>query len=141
MHDQEPVSAAIAFPFGVWFRVWKVGWSGQHGDCRPNEALWWGMIQYARESGYRYFDFVEIDPVQARAVLDGVGSLPSPGNTTFFKLGFGGEIKVLPGAYCYFSNPLLRMTMRGWGEKLLDSEIVRRLALTYSKRIINSKKE
>jgi lipid II:glycine glycyltransferase (peptidoglycan interpeptide bridge formation enzyme) len=133
MYDQEPISAVIAFQFGEWFRTWKIGWSGQYGNFRPNEAVWWSMIQYARNNGYRYFDFVEIDPVQAQAVLNGIRPEPSSANTTFFKLGFGGEIKVLPGAYCYFSNPLVRMALRGWGRKFIDSRMLHRLTQIYSK--------
>jgi lipid II:glycine glycyltransferase (peptidoglycan interpeptide bridge formation enzyme) len=138
-YNQEPVSAGIAFQFGKWFRVWKLGWSGQHGSFRPNEAIWWVMIQYARDNGYKYFDFVEIDPKQARAVLDGMRPKPLSANATFFKLGFGGEIKVLPGAYCYFPNPLLRMALwGGLGSKLLDSGLVYRLAQIYSERSFRS---
>ncbi len=129
MHNQKPVSAAIAFPFGGWFRVWKVGWSGEYGNLKPNEAMWWGMIQYARRTGYRHFDFVEVNPDHIKA--------PQSENVTTFKLGFGGEIKMLPGAYCYFSNPLIRMAFRGWGDKLLDSKMVQKLARRYSKRSVH----
>jgi lipid II:glycine glycyltransferase (peptidoglycan interpeptide bridge formation enzyme) len=127
-NGQEPVSATIAFPFGDWFRVWKIGWNGQYGNFRPNEALWWAMIQYARNNGYRYFDFVDIDPVQARAALNGKDPLPSSANTTFFKLGFGGEIKLLPAAYCYFLNPALRLVMQCGLGRFLDSGIAQRLS-------------
>jgi peptidoglycan pentaglycine glycine transferase (the first glycine) len=133
MYRQEPVSAAIAFPFKEWFRVWKVGWSGEYGNLKPNDAMWWEMIQYAQRSGHRYFDFVEIDPDQVRA--------GSSGDVTSFKLGFGGEIKVLPGAYCYFSNPLVRLALRGWGGKFLDSRMVQGLTKIYSKRSFRSDQE
>jgi peptidoglycan pentaglycine glycine transferase (the first glycine) len=130
MYRQEPVSAAIAFPFKEWFRVWKVGWSGEYGHLKPNDAMWWEMIQYAQRTGHKYFDFVEIDPSQVRAGFSG--------NVTSFKLGFGGEIKVLPGAYCYFSNPLVRWVLRGWGGKFLDSKMVQGLTKIYSKRSFRS---
>ena len=140
MNGQEPVSAAIAFPFGDWFRVWKIGWSGQHGIMKPNEALWWGMIQYARESGHRYFDFVELDPVQIKAMREGRMTEPLPGNVTSFKLGFGGEIKELPGAYLYFVNPILRTAVKLGLSRFLDSGAAWQLSLMCYKRTSNSSK-
>jgi lipid II:glycine glycyltransferase (peptidoglycan interpeptide bridge formation enzyme) len=134
MHDNEPVSAAIAFSFRDWFRVWKVGWSGEYGGLKPNEAMWWEMIQYARRMGYRHFDFVEIDPNQVNIGHTGKNTHPPFENVTSFKLGFGGEIKVLPGTYCFFSNPLLRMVMHWGGDILLDSKIVQQLVQIYTKR-------
>jgi peptidoglycan pentaglycine glycine transferase (the first glycine) len=140
MFGEEPVSAAIAIPFGDWFRVWKIGWSGQHGTLKPNEAIWWAMIQYARETGHRHFDFVELDPVQIKAMREGRITEPLQGNVTFFKLGFGGEIKELPGAYLYFVNPILRTVVKLGLSRFLDSGAARRLSLMYDKRTSNSGK-
>ena len=133
MHNQEPVSAAIAFSFRDWFRVWKVGWSGKYGSIKPNEAMWWEMIQCARRTGHRFFDFVEVDPNQAKTILAGKEMEPLPENVTSYKLGFGGEIRVLPGAYCYFPNPVIHMAMREWGDKFMDSKFVQQLARIYTK--------
>jgi peptidoglycan pentaglycine glycine transferase (the first glycine) len=127
MYGEEPVSAAIAFSFRDWFRVWKVGWSGQYGSIKPNEGLWWEMIQYARRTGHRHFDFVDIDLDQAGAVLERKGSGSVSESVTSFKLGFGGAIRTLPGAYCYFSNPLVRAAMQRWGVRILNMNLAKRL--------------
>ena len=112
MKGDEAVSAALAFPFGEYVRVWKVGWSGEFSQQKPNEALWWAAIQWAKKNSYRYLDFVEVDAAFARARSGGGSVEAGPMNVTSFKLGFGGEIKLLPGAYFYFPNLVVRTALR-----------------------------
>jgi lipid II:glycine glycyltransferase (peptidoglycan interpeptide bridge formation enzyme) len=120
-HEGKTIAAALAFPFGGWFRVWKIGWAGAHAELRPNQMLWWAMIRHARSRGFRHFDFVNIN-------------LGESGGPTEFKLGFGGEVKVLPGAYCYFPNPLVRTAMRTGVARLLDSQTGVNLARKAARR-------
>jgi peptidoglycan pentaglycine glycine transferase (the first glycine) len=128
MHGSEPVSAALAFTFGDWFRVWKIGWSGQHGNFKPNEALWWQMILSARQDGYRFFDFVEINPEEAgRLAGDGLEENRFE-TVTSFKLSFGAESLLLPGAYYYVFNPVLRKLFRYGVGRWLDSPAVLKVA-------------
>ena len=133
-HQGEPVAAALAFPFGNWFRVWKVGWSGEHGELRPNQLMWWELIRHARRQGYRHFDFVNIDLAQPGISSSPNLLEPSPNGVTSFKLGFGGTIKMLPGAYCCFLPPLLRAAMRIGLVRLLDSKACINLAMTMWRR-------
>ena len=135
MRQQEPVSAAVAFTFGDWFRVWKVGWSGEHAQLKPNEALWWQMMQYARQQGFRRFDFVSLNPGHARALAEGNTTRSAVDGASNFKLGFGGEVKLLPGAYLYFPNPLVRLAMRFGPAKRLISSLGSRLARAASRRL------
>ncbi len=123
MHGSETVSAALAFTFGDWFRVWKIGWSGQHGNLKPNEALWWQMILSARvrRDGYRFFDFVGIDLEEAKRMSEGTADENSFTTTTSFKLSFGAERLLLPGAYYYVFNPVLRKVLRYGLGRWLDS--------------------
>ena len=135
MHGSEPVSAAIAFTFGDWFRVWKVGWSGQHGNLKPNEALWWQMILSARKDGYRHFDFVEINPEEARRMASGDTDGESVETVTSFKLGFGGGSQFFPGAYFYVFNPVLRKLFRYGVGRWLDSPAMLKVAAPFLNRI------
>ena len=65
----------------------------------PNELLHWTGIEWARDRGYRYYDFDDISLPVARAVLAG-GDVPAGSSTlTGFKLRFGGEVVVFPGAH------------------------------------------
>ena len=130
MNGSEPVTAAVAFSFGDWFRVWKIGWSGRHGNLKPNEALWWQMILRARQEGYRFFDFVEINPAEARHIA---GSDPGENESrsetvTAFKLGFGAKSLFLPGAYYYVFNPVLRKLFRVGAGRWLDSPAILKIA-------------
>jgi peptidoglycan pentaglycine glycine transferase (the first glycine) len=131
--DGEPVSAAIVFLFGGWLREWKVGWSGEHAVCKPNEAMEWAIIQYAHQHGFRYFDFVGIDAQQAKAVLAGTDFRELPLTFSHYKLGFGCEILPLPGAHVYVANPLLRLAMRAGGGKILDSGLAKWMARHFAR--------
>jgi lipid II:glycine glycyltransferase (peptidoglycan interpeptide bridge formation enzyme) len=139
--DGEPVSAVIAFPFRNWFRAWKIGWSGEHRNLKPNEALFWAMIRYAHQHGFRYFDFVGIDAQQAKAVLAGTALRDLPPSHSVFKLGFGGQIWEMPGAFCYFPNPLLRLALSATRGKILDSELIRRMTGRFSRKLYSSGRE
>ena len=133
--NDEPVSAAIAFPFGDWFRVWKVGWSGAHGNLMPNHALHWAMVQDAKQDGYRFYDFVNLDLSSKNSPNGSTTNeaTASPQESvTRFKLGFGGTVIRLPGAYCYYLNPLLRIASRFGLLRLLDSSIGVRMARAVS---------
>ncbi len=134
MNGSEPVSAAVSFTFQDWFRVWKIGWSGQHGHSRPNETLWWQMILCARREGFRFFDFVEIDADEAKRRIDGEADENALQNVTSFKLGFGGDIRLLPGAYYYVLNPALQVLFRCGLGRCLDSAAFLKFAHRFLRR-------
>jgi lipid II:glycine glycyltransferase (peptidoglycan interpeptide bridge formation enzyme) len=80
------------------------------------------------ENGFLNFDFVGIDLEDAKGLLSGRHrSDPFKCQITFFKVGFGGEILVLPGEYCYFPNLALNLVFRTVGRTLLESKLVHRL--------------
>ncbi len=122
-HEGKTVAGGLALVFGGWFRVWKVGWSGEHAELRPNQLLWWEMIRAARNGGYRHFDFVNVDVAHPNQATAGSPQKMALDGSTDFKLGFGGIIKPLPGAYCCFIHPLARVAKRTGVVKLLDSEV------------------
>lgn len=107
------MATILTVPFGDTVIYKKGGWWGQHRERHPNEALHWAAIQWAKSHGYRYYDFEGIDPAAAELVLQGA-PLPEPmrQSVTRFKLGFGGEVRLLPKPYDYLYNPLLRWTYR-----------------------------
>jgi lipid II:glycine glycyltransferase (peptidoglycan interpeptide bridge formation enzyme) len=109
----EAVSAMLAIPFGDTMFTHVSAWSGRHRERKPNEALEWAAMMWAKARGYRYYDFEGIDPKAARAVLRGEpvpDSLTQTADRTVtrYKLGFGGQVTLLPGAYEYVYNPFLR---------------------------------
>ncbi len=107
----EPVAAQLTIPFGDTVTHWRSGWSGHHGSCRPNEAVYWTVIQWAKSQGYHYCDLGGIHVEAARAIMDGE-HLPDGLKQTVsrFKLGYGGEVVLYPESYSYIYNPFLRWT-------------------------------
>lgn len=136
-YEGETLSALFLIAFGPSVYAWRAAWSGRHGNRRPNEALQWGAINWARAQGYQHYDFEGIDPGLARDLVEretggqeapderneakpaprSGDDLPVTANkesVATFKLGFGGRIVLSPGAYEYVANPLLR-----WGYQTL----------------------
>lgn len=119
--DGDPISALLAVAFGDTVVYKRGGWSGKYGSYHPNEVLHWQVMNWAKNSGYSYYDFDGIDLSAARALLDGaVLSSENPASVTRFKLGFGGRAVILPELYEYVKNPAVR-----WGTVRLLPRIKR----------------
>lgn len=107
--EDQAVSGMLAIPFGDTVIYKRGAWSGLHGNRRPNEALHWFAIQWAKARGFRYYDF---DGIEARTAGRVAAGKPLPDSmlhsVTRFKLGFGGQVVLLPGSYYYIYHPLLR---------------------------------
>jgi lipid II:glycine glycyltransferase (peptidoglycan interpeptide bridge formation enzyme) len=115
------------------------GWSGLHGDCRPNEAVYWGAIRWAKERGFRTFDFDGIDPAAARAVLDNQPIPADCQNTpTSFKLTFGGQAALYPPSYDYVFSPLLRLAYRAASPLFRGDSILLWIAARLRKRRVDA---
>lgn len=121
----EPISALLVVPFNDTVVPKILGWSGFHGNRRPNEALFWGAIKWAKAAGYKIFDMEGIDPLGARAVIDG-NPLPESlhRSPTRFKLGFGGEVVLYPEPQDYVLNPVLRWMYRRVSPRISDWPII-----------------
>jgi lipid II:glycine glycyltransferase (peptidoglycan interpeptide bridge formation enzyme) len=109
--EGEDVSAMLVIAFGDTVTLKRGGWSGRHGHCRPNEAMIWAVITWAKAQGYRYLDFDGIEVEAAGALLEGEALPESLKQTpTSFKLGFGGRPALFPRPHVFVYNPVLR-----WG--------------------------
>jgi lipid II:glycine glycyltransferase (peptidoglycan interpeptide bridge formation enzyme) len=106
-YQSTPVSALLLVSFGDTVIPKILGWSGEEGKRRPNDALWWAAIQWAKTHGYHYLDMEGIDRDGAELILSGQ-SLPEELRRTpdFFKLGYGGCVTLMPQSY-YFVPGLL----------------------------------
>ncbi len=100
----------IGFADTVWYKMGA--WSGTRSDLHPNELGHWTAMQWARERGYRYYDFDGINPALARAVL--AGEMPDEARlgTAHFKLGFGGDVVISQNAYDRSYRRLLAPPLR-----------------------------
>jgi lipid II:glycine glycyltransferase (peptidoglycan interpeptide bridge formation enzyme) len=108
-YENQPVSAVLLIAFGDTVVYKRGGWSGEHGNLRPNEALHWHAIQWAKANGFRYYDLEGISEDAAVAALAGE-EIPDEALNSYsrFKLGFGGEVVILPKTYVYARNPFIR---------------------------------
>jgi len=108
----EPVSMGLVFTFGNTVRFWKYGWSEKEGKKQPNRLLYWEMIKWAKNNGFRFLDVVQIDPHIANHFWLGLPvtkelqsrRLYGP---TVFKMSFGGKILNFSGPWFRFQNPLI----------------------------------
>jgi len=117
--DQEAnakaISALLVIGFNDTVITKTIGWSGLHANCRPNEAVYWAAIKWAKNKGYRYCDLEGIDDQAAQKILKGEALSEAERHTPgFFKLGFAGQVKQLPSAYEYMANPIFK-----WGYKTI----------------------
>lgn len=123
-YRDEPVCANFAVSFSDTCRLWKFGWTGRHRKQRASAVLNWDSILWARQKGFKQLDLVQIDPAIATALASGE-PVPPAWQTrrlygpTLFKMGFGGQLTLLPGAYSCFLNPLLRFAYAAFGARLL----------------------
>ncbi|MCB0195449.1 MAG: peptidoglycan bridge formation glycyltransferase FemA/FemB family protein [Anaerolineae bacterium] len=125
--EGELVSAQLTVPFGKTVINKLSVWSGNHGNRRPNEALQWTVIAWAKSHGYRYYDFEGIQPEAAKAILS-QESLPDSlkQTVTSFKLGFKGQVVLFPSAFEYVYNPLFRYVYTKISPKIRKQRLVKR---------------
>lgn len=132
----EPVSALLLIPFGDTVIAKTLGWSGQYAEKRPNDAVFWASIQWSKIHGYRYYDFEGIDRRGAEIMVSGQ-PLPEELQHTpdFIKLGYGGQVSLIPKAYDLIPNPLFRWPYRIFFEKTDRGLRVNKLIDRFRRRI------
>ena len=111
-YKSEVVSALLVVPFRDTVLYKLGGWSGRHGECRPNEIMHWTAMSWAKTQGYRYYDFEGIDPKIAKVIIKGEVPEALGQSVTSFKLGFGGQVTLFPEPYVYIFNPFLQWAHR-----------------------------
>jgi peptidoglycan pentaglycine glycine transferase (the first glycine) len=126
-----PVSALLLISFGDTVFAKTLGWSGQYAEHRPNDAVFWGSIKWAKLHGYRYFDFEGINRKGAEIMLSGQ-SLPEElhHSPDFLKLGYGGKVTLMPQSNFYVSNTFLRWVSNNiFGQDEGDPRLIKHFRL------------
>lgn len=126
--EGETVSAQLSIPFGDTVINKMTAWSGEYAYHRPNEALYWAVIQWAKAQGFRYYDLEGINADAARDIAE-TDKVPDNLKNTFtpFKLGFGGQITYFPGAYVYISDPVMRAAYRVIVPRTYQSQLMKKV--------------
>jgi lipid II:glycine glycyltransferase (peptidoglycan interpeptide bridge formation enzyme) len=137
----EPLSAMLLVVVGGWVRTWRIGWSGNHERECPSHLLYWESIRWARQQGCSHFDLLGVDVRDAQELLAGRDrSAPYHCQITYAKTGFGGELLLLPGEYCYFPNRVLALFFRYVGRALLESKVITGFLATLHARNIEGER-
>ena len=88
------------------------GWSGARG-VSPNESMHWSGMLWAKECGYRWYDFDGVSRSLALALRsDADKSESGLLGVAGFKLGFGGEVALFPEALDTSPHAVLRPVVR-----------------------------
>lgn len=107
--DDSPVAAILLLAFGDTVHAKFSGASEAGRSLKAPNLLRWEAIRWAKRNGFRRFDQEGIDRDVAELMLRGDPlppvDTPSLG-VTFYKLGFGGQPKVLPLPYEKGFGPL-----------------------------------
>jgi peptidoglycan pentaglycine glycine transferase (the first glycine) len=128
----EPITAQLVIPFGDTCRHMERPWSGEHADLRPNEAIEWEVIKWAKSAGYRFTDWEGIDEAVAEAALSGAELPEDPAySASLFKLRFGGYVVVDPSSYDYVYNPVLRFAYRRIPVRVMRSTWMRKILFKF----------
>jgi peptidoglycan pentaglycine glycine transferase (the first glycine) len=119
-HDGEPVAGELDVTFGDTLVSKRAGWSGKHSKSYPNELVVWTAMNWARDRGLKYYDMEGFDPELAGIITSGA-EVPAASKMThhWFKLGFGGQVVVLPDNYEIVRMPVVGAIHRVvWGRWL-----------------------
>ncbi len=112
--EGKPICTSFNFTFSDTYRCFQWGWNGEYSNQHISETFFWKQILLAKEMGFKYFDFVEIDPEIAEAIRSG-GKISEEMRadknygSTHFKLRWGGEIVHCPGMYTFYKNNFVRV--------------------------------
>jgi len=109
-YKDEIVAALLLISFRQYIKAWKIGWSGTHREKNPTSVLLWETIKWAKEKRFKYYDFIGLNRKVAEAIIYNE-EFPKGWEKTVscYKMGFGGEVKLLPDSYVYIYNPFFRL--------------------------------
>lgn len=131
------VSSLLLLVSGDTVVAKTLGWSGAEASRRPNDAVFWGAMEWAKSRGHRYFDFEGIDRKIAEAVVAGEELSEEFKRTpAFIKLGYGGRVVLSPPPYIYIMNPAARLVFNSlsrrvdvWRLSTLAKRVMRKVLL------------
>jgi lipid II:glycine glycyltransferase (peptidoglycan interpeptide bridge formation enzyme) len=127
-YEGKVLSAFLDIAFSDTLLYKLGGWSGEHSNLHPNEALHWAIIKWAQERGYHHYDLEELHMEVGRAVLEG-HPIPEQWKRSVysFKLSFGSNVHMTPCSYEYIPQPLLRWGYSFFFPRLKELQKISRL--------------
>ena len=102
----DPIAGALCMGFGPRLTYVYGASSNAHRNVMPNHLTQWSMIRWAKQNGYRIYDFRGVSPVR-----DGKPTEEHLAGLNRFKEGFGARYVEYAGT---FDLPLRPMVYRAW---------------------------
>jgi lipid II:glycine glycyltransferase (peptidoglycan interpeptide bridge formation enzyme) len=119
-YQGETITAELMLAFGDATLLLEHGWA-ERRDIRTNERAYWEAIAWSKSNSYRWCDLNGLDPEIARTIVNNEPVTDEmKHNWSFFKLGFGGSVILLPDAYDYIINPVIRWIYHKIPQKLQE---------------------
>lgn len=104
--EDKPIAGALCMGFGPRLTYVYGASSNEHRNVMPNHLMQWHMIRWAREKGYKIYDFRGVSPVR-----DGKPVEEHLAGLNRFKEGFGARYVEYAGTY---DLPLRAVVYRAW---------------------------
>jgi len=110
--EGKPIAGALCMGFGPRLTYVYGASSNEHRNVMPNHLMQWHMIRWAREQGYKIYDFRGVSPVRnGKPVEEHLAGLNR------FKEGFGARYVEYAGTYDLPLRPFVYRAWR-WGAPL-----------------------
>jgi len=113
-YNDKTVCAMLCFNIGDTFRAFKWGWTGEYAGLNITHVLYWKTIEWAKEKGFKKYDFVQVDPDVAEVFLSGGLMSEELKNRSFYgptihKMCYTGDFVTYPGVYMYVPKSAFRI--------------------------------
>ncbi len=114
---------SVVVPGKTQYRLFRVNRS------EDTQATTKGVIAVRKQQGYEFYDLEGINRADAEAIIQSeeidYSSLDGP---TQYKVRLGGNVTVLPTAFCFFTNPLLHLMYSRFGSNLAKTQFIQKAA-------------
>jgi lipid II:glycine glycyltransferase (peptidoglycan interpeptide bridge formation enzyme) len=112
-HEGRLLSAVLVIGWGDSATYKMGGWLGERASVRPNEPIHWAAMRWAKAAGYRYYDFDGVAKSVAETIARGETlDHRAVKGVASFKLQFGGDVALFPGALDSSPDRLLKPVVR-----------------------------
>lgn len=138
--ESKAVCASLGLTCGNTYKNWFWGWNGEYANYNISDVTDWKTIVWAKQAGFRYYDFVHIDRTSAEAIESDQPIAPevktrSHFGSTFYKMQFGGKVIHYPEIFCYYPNKINYFILHLIGGIIFESEKFRSFVISIIKRM------
>ena len=109
--DGKKICGVLAILFGKSVYMWKFGWSGEYAEYRPNDFIFWKIIEWSKLNGYSFTDFMGTNLASIPEEYKSCSIVPDDKIVSHgsFKHGFGGSIHIFPEVRIVFYSNFIRI--------------------------------